>query len=355
VKSRHHFGFSLVLVLAGLVWASPGLAQSRVALVIGNTAYEHTRVLPNARNDAEALAALLERIGFKVTLAKDLGYRPMREAIRAFGRAAAGAEIAAVYFAGHGLEVGGENWLVPTDAKLVSDADLDYEAVTLVSLLDALKARGKLGLVILDACRNNPIADRMKLRAGVTRSVNRGLGRPDPAADMLIAYSAKAGTLAQDGTGRHSPYAAALLAHLATPGLDVRLVFGHVRDAVLAATTNVQQPDIYVSLGGSAVTLVPGTERPPPPPHDRPPSPSGPSEVERAWARIENSRERGNFEAFLRQYGRSNPFYDQLAQKKIALLDEEARKAADVERLRPDRIFRSGSTISDSGMSGISA
>jgi uncharacterized caspase-like protein len=262
VKLCRHASLALALALAGLAWASPGQTQSRVALVIGNTAYEHTRVLPNARNDAEALAALFERIGFKVTLAKDLGYRAMRDAIRTFGRAAAGAEIAAVYFAGHGIEVSGENWLMPTDAKLVSDADLDYEAVTLASLLDALKGRGKLGLVILDACRNNPIADRMKLRAGVTRSVSRGLGRPEPASDMLIAYSAKANTLAQDGTGRHSPYAAALLAHLAAPGLDVRLVFGHVRDTVLAATNNAQQPDIYVSLGGSAVTLVPGTTVP---------------------------------------------------------------------------------------------
>jgi hypothetical protein len=236
----------------------PAHAEKRVALVIGNSAYQHTRALPNPRNDAEAIAKLLRDNGFAdVTLKSDLDYRAMREAMRVFAGTAHGADIALVYYAGHGFELAGENYLVPIDAKLTRDLDLDYEAVTLTSILNVVSGAGRLKLVILDACRNNPLGEKIALRVGTTRSVTRGLARIEPKGDVLVAYAAKAGTLAQDGMSRHSPYAEALLKHLATPGLDVIRMFGRVKEAVLKSTNDEQEPWLYGSPGGEIITLVP--------------------------------------------------------------------------------------------------
>jgi uncharacterized caspase-like protein len=246
-------------VLAALAVQVTAAEARRVALVIGNSAYEHTRTLPNARNDARAIAALLTRIGFVVSEASDLAYRPMREAIRVFGQTAQGAEMALVYYAGHGLEVAGENWLLPVSATFKHERDLEYEAVSLSSILAAVKDAGRLRLVILDACRNNPLGDRIELSSTTMRSVSRGLARIEPSGDILVAYSAKHGTLAEDGpAGGNSPFAAALALNLATPGLDIRIMFGKVRDDVKKATNGRQEPFTYGSVGGETIALLPG-------------------------------------------------------------------------------------------------
>jgi hypothetical protein len=264
------FVVAISLVLAGL---QPALAERRVALVVGNSAYLHTPELPNPRNDAEAIARLLGASKFdEVLLRTDLDHRGMYEAVRQFEPSARAADVALVYYAGHGLEVGGQNYLMPVDARLARDSDLDKEAVTLAALLSAAGGARKLKLVILDACRNNPVSERMVLRAGKSRSVQRGLARIESKGDglasvetrgeVLVAYAAKAGTVALDGRGRHSPYATALLKHLATPGLDVLRVFGRVKDAVLRATDDAQEPWIYGSPGGDSIALVPALARP---------------------------------------------------------------------------------------------
>jgi len=237
----------------------------RVALVIGNSAYQHTRSLPNPINDAEAIAKLLRENGFTdATPKRDLNYRAMRDELRVFAEAARGADIAVVYYAGHGLELAGENYLIPIDAKLIRDIDLEFEAVTLALILDVVSGARKLKLVILDACRNNPLGERIMLSSGVTRSF-RGLARIEPKGEVLVAYAAKAGKLALDGVGRHSPYAEALLKHMATPGLDVLRMFGRVKETVLKATQGGQEPWIYGSPGGEAIALVPGLVVPPHP------------------------------------------------------------------------------------------
>ncbi|MGH6816179.1 MAG: caspase family protein, partial [Hyphomicrobiaceae bacterium] len=265
-----------VLCALTLLLLSPAAhAEKRAALVIGNSEYRHTRALPNPKNDAAAIAKLLGDMGFEVTSKTDLDHRGMMDAVRAFGRIAQNTAVALVYFAGHGLELGGENYLIPTDAKLAQHVDLDFEAVKLSLVLNTLGSARKLTLVILDSCRNNPLSDKMALGVGVTRSVSRGLERPpEPKGNVLIAYSAKHGTLALDGDGGpHSPYAEALLVHMAKPGVDVRLMFGRVRDAVVEATRKrpePQEPHIYGSLGGEVFALVP--EREPPPPPLTPPS-----------------------------------------------------------------------------------
>ena len=250
---------ALSTVLAAAVASAAPAQARRVALVIGNSAYEHTRVLPNARSDARLIAELLRKIGLTVTEASDLAYRPMREAIRAFGQTAQGAEMAIVYYAGHGLEVAGENWLLPVSAAFTHERDLEYEAVSLSSILAAVKDATKLRLVMLDACRNNPLGERITLSSGATRSVLRGLARVEPSGDILVAYSAKHGTLAEDGpAGGNSPFATALALNMGTPGLDIRIVLGKVRDAVKAATGGRQEPFTYGSVGGETIALLPG-------------------------------------------------------------------------------------------------
>jgi hypothetical protein len=241
--------------------ASEHEKQKRMALIVGNSNYAHTRILPNARNDAEAMTGFLKGIGFQVTGWHDTNYQELRRVVREFGTAAAGADVAIVYFAGHGLEVAGQNYLLPVDAKLATSADLEYEAITLASVLDVVRARRKLNLVIVDACRNNPLAEKMTLREGARRSVQRGLARVEPHGDLLVAFAANAGTVAQDGTGLNSPFVEALIDHLGRPGLDIRLALGGVRDAVLAATGNGQEPVIYGALGGQVISLVAAGEK----------------------------------------------------------------------------------------------
>jgi uncharacterized caspase-like protein len=252
--------FQFVAVIAcvlAFLQGGPAEAEKRVALVIGNAAYAHTSTLRNPAHDARAIADLLGKAGFdKVTLKVDLGYDGMRLALRDFGLVTRGADVALVYFAGHGLEFGGENYLVPVDAALKSDSSVSFETATLSAVLEAIRPAARLRLVILDACRNNPLAARMEPTGGRTRSISRGLGRIEPTGDVLVAYAAKAGTVAEDGKGRHSPYAEALLSTLSTPGLDIRLVLGRVRDLVVAKTNGAQEPFVYGSLGGTTVALI---------------------------------------------------------------------------------------------------
>ncbi|MGI9383565.1 MAG: caspase family protein [Methyloligellaceae bacterium] len=243
--------------VAGL---TPAFAEQRLALVIGNSAYKHTGVLPNPKNDAKAVAEALQRLGFDgVSLKLDLGYEALRRAIRDFGQASKDADVAVVFFAGHGLEIAGKNYLVPTDAKLKSDRDVEFEAIKLDTVLRQVENARKLRLVILDACRNNPLGSKMTLTRGATRSVSRGLRSVEPDGDVLVAFAAKHGTVAEDGAGSNSPYTKALLKHLETPGLEINFLFRRVRDSVRKETSRRQEPFTYGSLGSEAVYLSPPT------------------------------------------------------------------------------------------------
>jgi uncharacterized caspase-like protein len=249
----------IVALVFGLLMLFPnagaGAAARRVALVIGNSAYQSINALPNPARDAEAVADLFTRLGFdRVQLARDADIKELRRLIGDFAEVARDADVAVVFFAGHGIEVGGTNFLIPVDARLERDFDVEDEALSLDRILRALESTRQLRLIMLDACRENPFVARMK-RLVTTRTIGRGLSRSEPAADTLVAYAARAGTVAQDGTGRHSPFTTALLRHLAVPSLDLRLAFGRIRDDVLQATGNRQEPFVYGSLGGSVVAL----------------------------------------------------------------------------------------------------
>jgi uncharacterized caspase-like protein len=245
----------------------PALAGKRVALVIGNSGYQSVAALANPVNDAAAMADMFKKAAFDVVVSRrDLKSQDMRRALREFTDSARGADIAVVYFAGHGLEVDGSNYVVPVDAVLERDADVDDEAVSLNRILVAAEAASKLRLIILDACRDNPFAKRMK-RTLASRAVSRGLvGVEANRPNTFIAFAAKEGSTAADGDGEHSPFTTALLKHLTRPGLDIRKAFGYVRDDVMGATGNQQEPYTTNSLGGNDVALVTAPETPPPPP-----------------------------------------------------------------------------------------
>jgi uncharacterized caspase-like protein len=247
--------FALGITLAT---QSAAFADRRVALVIGNGKYENAGVLANPTNDADAIADLLTKAGFdSVDRRRDLGVVEFKRAVREFVDRAASADVAVVYYSGHGLEIGGVNYLIPVDAKLTSTLDVDDEAVSLDRVLVAAGHVKKLSLIILDACRENPfhpVADD----ARVTRGVSMGLAGVGPTvADTLIAFAAKAGSVSYDGDGRNSPFTTALLKYITRPGLDIRLALGKVRDDVLRATNHRQEPYVYGSLGGENVALVP--------------------------------------------------------------------------------------------------
>jgi hypothetical protein len=254
---RHLLSLLLpVLVTAVLALSVPAHAQTRIALVIGNSAYQKVVNLANPAHDAQDVSEALKRLGFTVNTVTDADFDGFRRALRDFGRMAPKADMAVFYFAGHGVEIDGNNWLLPTDAELKSDIDARTEAIGLRSAMEAVAAAKTLGLVILDACRNNPFSSMRK--SGLTRSVQMlGLAPVEPTDNVLVAYAARDGTVAADGAGRNSPYAAALLKHIETPGLEVDFLFRNVRDDVMAATNNEQQPFVYGSLSSNEIYFKP--------------------------------------------------------------------------------------------------
>src|SRR3954451_21817591 len=248
-------------VAAGALFATAAAAERRVALVIGNSAYKNASSLPNTINDSTAIAALFKSVGFEVVISRnDLGVVDFKRSVREFLITAENAGMAVVYYAGHGIEISGTNYLVPVDARLSRDYDVDDEAVSLDRIIWALQSVRRLRLILLDACRDNPFAAKLR-SAGSSRATSRGgLAKiEEVSADTLVAYAAKAGSISYDGDGINSPYATALIRHLPAPGLDIRIALGRVRDDVVAMTGGRQEPFIYGSLGGATIPLVAST------------------------------------------------------------------------------------------------
>ena len=248
----------LIFFFAFSIVASAHAAE-RVALVIGNSAYEGISGLSNPKNDARAVSEALAKHGFEVLEQIDRKRTEMSEDLRRFRRAADNAEIALVYFAGHGIEVRGKNYLVPVDARMLDERDVENEAVSLDSVLAGISGARQLKMVVLDACRDNPFVHRM-VRANGTRSVGRGLGRVNAErSNTLIAYAAAAGDVTPDGVpGQNSPFTAAFLEGLSSGPRDVRLMMGTVRDSLRRRIGQNVEPFIYASLGGDSIVINPG-------------------------------------------------------------------------------------------------
>ncbi|MBK1838510.1 SUMF1/EgtB/PvdO family nonheme iron enzyme [Azospirillum sp. YIM B02556] len=245
--------------------AGTGAAESRLALVIGVSNYRNAPELINPRNDARAIGEALRALNFTVDEQYDLDARGFATALRQFGIKASQADVAVIFYAGHGIQVNGVNYLLPADAQLERERDLVYEAIPLNLPMGELAGARKLGILILDACRNNPFVDRLTRSGSNRNQAHPGLGSVDDApSDTLVAMATRADQLAEDGTGDHSPFSAALLQHLQTPGLELSLFFRNVRDTVKQATNGRQEPFVYGSLGATPFYFNP---RPP----NRPP------------------------------------------------------------------------------------
>jgi uncharacterized caspase-like protein len=319
--------YGFVLVAALLLACQPALAEKRVALVIGNSNYKNAALLPNPANDAAAIAATLKGAGFDVVDSRlDLQSADMRRALREFADQARDADIAVVYYAGHGIEIDGTNYLIPTDARLERDTDIYDEAFSLDRVLLAIEPARQLRLVIVDACRNNPFADSMK-RTVASRTVSRGLARVEPTTtNTLVAFAAKAGLTALDGNSANSPYATALVRHIATPGLDLRRAFGFIRDDVLQATGNRQEPYVYGSLGGADVALVPAK------PTALAPAANAQSETRRDYELALQLGNKDALSAFLNQY--PDGYYASLAKLQLSKITAEETRVAATEKAR---------------------
>ena len=311
------------------IWLACGAvhAERRVALVIGNSAYKSAARLANPANDAALVGGMFKNAGFDwIDTKTDLNAAEMRRALRDFGGRARGADVAVIYYAGHGIELDGTNYLIPIDAALETDSDVLDETVGLERALFAVEPAKQLRLIILDACRDNPFAKTMK-RTVAARAIGRGLAKVEPTSpNTMIAFAAKAGSTASDGDSRNSPFAMAIVERLPTPGLDLRKAFGFVRDDVLKNTGYKQEPYVYGSLGGDDVPLVPTK------PVVSAPQASPQDAVRRDYELALQIGTREVWTAFLTQY--PDGFYASLAKGQLSRIAAEDSRAAAAEKAR---------------------
>lgn len=229
---------------------------NRKALVIGNANYLDQTPLKNPINDAKAVAAKLEQVGFEVTYKEDLGVREFGRTLSAYERSLSGSDMSLFYYAGHGIEIDKQNYLIPVDAEITAPEDARYETVVLDDAISASLNTGKLSMILIDACRDNPFSGKM---SGGTRSVGRGLSIVDVGkgnVNQIISFAASSGEVAEDGSGQNSPYASAIIDLLDEPNLEIGKLFRLVRDRVTQATGGKQKPVVNQDLSGEDIFLV---------------------------------------------------------------------------------------------------
>ncbi|MGY3468509.1 putative caspase-like protein [Bradyrhizobium sp. LM6.11] len=291
--------------------------------MIGNSAYKSAPKLGNPVNDATLVGGMFKKAGFdSVDVRLDLSASEMRRMLREFAGRTRDADVAVIYYAGHGIELEGTNYLIPTDATLETDGDVLDETIPVERALFAVEPAKQLRLIILDACRDNPFSKTMK-RTLASRAIGRGLAKVEPTSpNTMIAFAAKAGSTASDGDSKNSPFAVALVEHLPKPGLDLRKAFGFVRDDVLKSTGYKQEPYVYGSLGGDDVPLVavkPAASGAQANPQDS---------IRRDYELALQLATRDGWEAFLAQYPEG--FYANLAKGQMnKIAAEETRASAE--------------------------
>jgi hypothetical protein len=248
-------GFKIALaawsVLLWSLFSLSAFADKRVALVLGNSAYAHVTKLSNPANDAHDLAETLRGLNFDVISTTNADMRALDSALEEFERKSQGADVALFFFAGHGLQFKGQNYLLPIDANLEDEVSLRYNTLSIEKVRDALGAASGVKIMILDACRNNPLSEKLVVRsAGLTRAVEltRGLARLDRTEGMVVAYATQADQVAQDGSGRNSPFSSALIRRLKEPNLEIATLFRRVAQDVYEQTGGKQRPELSISL-----------------------------------------------------------------------------------------------------------
>jgi hypothetical protein len=328
-SSRRRLGAALLWVLLALsLPLSVAHADKRVALFIGNSAYQNTAALSNPANDSGDIAAALRKIGFTVLLEQNLTKRGMEDAITRFSRLAQDADAALFFYAGHGMQYRGSNYLMPVDARLEDEFKLTFELTRLDDVLFGLERARGVKILILDACRDNPLADRLTQTASSRDVVpSHGLTKIEASRGMVIAYSTQANQVAIDGTGRNSPFTAALIREIDEPGVEIGALFRRVAADVNTVTKGLQLPELSVSLIGDFYLNNRDTDL-------------------QTWAKIRGSTDRRAFADFIDQYPRSALIAD--AREHLVAIDradgvriEEERQAqAERERLERDRLAK---------------
>jgi len=231
-----------------------GSGGRRVALIVGNGAYQNAPSLPNPPNDAADMAQSLRNLGFDVVEGRDLDKRGMESKIREFGKKLDGADLALFFYAGHGLQVADKNYLVPIDAKLERPGDLGLDTITVDDVLAQMESEPRVNLIFLDACRDNPLSRSLARSLGArSTAVSQGLAPIESAVGTMIVYATQPKNVALDGEGRNSPFTAALLKHIPTPGLEIGSLMKRVRADVYKATHERQLPWDHSSLIGDVV------------------------------------------------------------------------------------------------------
>ncbi|MBL8588228.1 MAG: caspase family protein [Methylobacteriaceae bacterium] len=323
---------------AGLV-AAQASTEKRVALVVGNSAYTAAPALSNPVIDAKAVAASLKRLGFEVIEGYDLNFAGMRTKLGEFSTALSDARAGLVYYAGHGVSVDEENYLLPTDIALKSVSDLELNAMNLSLILRQMKREERVNVVILDACRDNPFARELATGRGRSVVAERGLSRIDNelAKGTLIAFATDPKSTAMDGrAGENSPFTKALLRHIETPGVSIDTVMNRVRAEVWDSTKNKQMPWVNTSIIGEFI-LNPGAQvaalQPAAQPQTAisgaaPPAPpiaAAPDRVtmeNRFWESAERGNTVDDYRAYLDAY--PNGIYAAMARSRVARLDTRA-------------------------------
>jgi len=299
----------------------PGHADKRVALVVGNGAYQNTVPLTNPANDAADMALALLSVGFEVSIERNVNKRSLEIAMARFARVAQDADAALFYYAGHGMQYRGVNYLMPIDARLEDEFSVNYELTRIDDVLFALSGARGVKILILDSCRDNPLAERLNLRAANRDIIaTRGLARIEAARGMIIAYATQPNQVAVDGAGRNSPFTGALLKEIEQPGVEIATLFRRVAVNVDRATGGRQLPELSISLSGEFYLNTHETDV-------------------QAWARIRESSRITDLQEFIRQYPQSLLMAD--ARTRIAALERQEQMTREVaERQRREQAER---------------
>lgn len=318
----------LVSLFALLFSAESALADKRIAFVVGNGAYKNVAQLPNPPIDAKAMASALRNVGFEVVEGTNLTRDKMTEKLLEFGKRAQGADIAIFFYAGHGIAISGTNYLLPIDADIKSEMDVKLGAAINIDLtLDQTMGDAKVKLVFLDACRDNPFAEKIQKTSTRGVTVKQGLAEMSSGEGTLIAFATSPGKTALDGTdGQHSPFTKALLDHITQPGIEIQQAMTEVRAEVSDDTNKGQLPWGHTNLTGSVYLNPAKPQEPAATPSApatataTPPSPASGTDVElEYWRSVKDSKKPEELNAYLSTYPEGQ--FKALALARIAELE----------------------------------